>query len=171
MLKDIEEEKEAIRLRAEAGVDAVEESLRAAEIASGQITAVSLSQLEEASENPTGDSVETGTVTDWLSPRDLDDVRVDDNGLDLPALETHAAQLAALQAADGATSGSSEASTSAATIAALRRRAQRKIGPRPTSIPMTAVPEEQVQPSETGSYRSVEEAERTEEQSEPPPEE
>eukprot|EP00971_Amphidinium_carterae_P152256 3017731-Amphidinium_carterae.1 len=159
MLKDLEEEKELVT-----------ETLREAEIASGQVTADALSQLGDDTENPKGSSiaVETATVADDLSPRRLDDV-VDDHS---PALETHAAQLAAaLQAADGASAGSAEAPTSAATIAALHRRANEKISPvKPLSAPMAVVPEEQAQPSEAGSYRSVDETEKQDEQSEPPDE-
>eukprot|EP00971_Amphidinium_carterae_P034046 670366-Amphidinium_carterae.1 len=93
---------------------------------------------------------------------------IDPYGLDLPALEKHAAQLAAIQAADGTAAGSADAPTSAA-AAALQRRAN-KIQPKPQNAPMAAVPEEtQTQPSEAGSYHTVEGSEKPEEQNEPPP--
>eukprot|EP00971_Amphidinium_carterae_P300265 5965714-Amphidinium_carterae.1 len=145
MLKDIEEEKTKIRQRADDEADAVAESLRETQEASRNLTADALSQLGDDTPKPANDP--DGAAT------------------------THAAQLTALQAADGASAGSSEASISAATSAALQRRASKKISPRPLNAPMAVVPEEQPQPSEAGSYRSVEESEKPEEQSEPPPEE
>eukprot|EP00971_Amphidinium_carterae_P085069 1682925-Amphidinium_carterae.1 len=148
MLKDIEEEKEVIHQRAEAEGDAVAETLGEAEIASALITAAALSNLADAIENPTDNSVETATVADALSSKRMDEV--DELETDLPALQTHAAQLAANQAADGASAGSAEFPVSAATRAALQRRAKlAKISPRPLNAPMEAVPEEQAQPSET----------------------
>eukprot|EP00971_Amphidinium_carterae_P080090 1585064-Amphidinium_carterae.1 len=96
---------------------------------------------------------------------------VDEFSLDSPALETHAAQIAANQTPDGSTAGSNEASAPAAAAAAMQRRNHLKITPKPTSVPMTPVPEEPVPHSDADSYRSAEETERAEEQSEPPPEE
>eukprot|EP00971_Amphidinium_carterae_P037368 734499-Amphidinium_carterae.1 len=91
-----------------------------------------------------------------LSPRNLDDVRVDEFALDRPALETHAAQLAANEAAEGSAASASEGSASTAAIAAaLQRRANLKINQKPTSVPptpMTTVLEEAVPPSDPGSY-------------------
>eukprot|EP00971_Amphidinium_carterae_P310849 6177204-Amphidinium_carterae.1 len=52
---------------------------------------------------PSDDSLETGTVADGLSPRNLDDVQEDDD----------AAQIAANQAADGSAASASDAIASA----------------------------------------------------------
>eukprot|EP00971_Amphidinium_carterae_P205878 4085705-Amphidinium_carterae.1 len=133
------------------------------------LTADALSQLGDETPTPAADPDGAATVIEGGSPKHLDEV--DELELDLPVLQTHAAKLAALQAADGASAGSAEVSISAATRAALQRRAKMKISPRPLNAPMAVVPEEQAQPSETGSYRSVEEPEKPDEQSEQPPEE
>eukprot|EP00971_Amphidinium_carterae_P311578 6192714-Amphidinium_carterae.2 len=170
MLKDIEEEKEAIRQRADEDVDAVADSLREAEHASRLIiTATTLGQLGNDTTPPDADPDGTATVMDANSPKHIDEV--DELEADLPALQTHAAQLAANQAADGASAGSAEIPTSAANRAALQRRAKLKISPRPIHAPMEAVPEEQAHASDAGSYLSTEEPETPDEQSEQPPEE
>eukprot|EP00971_Amphidinium_carterae_P082372 1628600-Amphidinium_carterae.1 len=113
MLKDIEEKNTAIRQRAEDEADAVAKSLRDAEHASRNLTADALSLLEDDTPKPASDPNGAATVIEGSSPKRLD---VDEFGLDLPALQTHAAQLAALQAAEGAAAGSVEASTSAASM-------------------------------------------------------
>eukprot|EP00971_Amphidinium_carterae_P228875 4540327-Amphidinium_carterae.1 len=95
MLRDIKEEEDALRRRAEATFDEVEESLHPTPHSSDQGISAAPDQLQDKPENPIGDSVETATVAEGLSPRDLNDI---------PALETHAAQLAANQAADGSAS-------------------------------------------------------------------
>eukprot|EP00971_Amphidinium_carterae_P126971 2515720-Amphidinium_carterae.1 len=111
--------------------------------------------------------METATVNDALSPRNMDDV--DEYGIETPILEAHAAQIAALQAADGASAGSADAPNSAAAAALQRRaRASKKIPPKQNTVPMDPVIEEQ--PSEASSYRSMEESETTKEQDEPPDE-
>eukprot|EP00971_Amphidinium_carterae_P127659 2529253-Amphidinium_carterae.1 len=64
------------------------------------------------------------------------------------------------------------AASSAAIAAALQRRACQKINQKPTSVPMTSmttVLEEPVPPSDPGSYRSADEPDSIEEQSELPP--
>eukprot|EP00971_Amphidinium_carterae_P244077 4846504-Amphidinium_carterae.2 len=147
MLKDIEEEKAAIRQCADEEADAVADSLRDAEHTSRDLTATALSQLGDETPKPSTDPDGAETVIEGGSPKHLDEV--DELELDLPALQTHAAQLAALQAADGTSAGSAEVSISAATRAALQRRAKMKISPRPLHAPMEVVPEEQAQPSET----------------------
>eukprot|EP00971_Amphidinium_carterae_P152194 3016718-Amphidinium_carterae.1 len=73
-----------------------------------------MSVLPIPSTDPSADSLETGTVADGLSPRNQDDVRVDD---------TNAAQLAANQPADGSAPSASDAIASV-----VQRRAQQKIG-------------------------------------------
>eukprot|EP00971_Amphidinium_carterae_P023991 473485-Amphidinium_carterae.1 len=159
--------------RAEAEVDSVEAALLAAPDAPELSPSTSLSQPRDDHENPLDDSIETGTVAKGLSPRDLNDVRVDEFAMDRPALEMHAAHQAANQAADGSAASASEGSTSSTAIAAaLQRRAHQKITQKPTSVPMTpmrTVLEEPVPPSEPGSYRSTDEPDPVEEQSEHPP--
>eukprot|EP00971_Amphidinium_carterae_P015013 296698-Amphidinium_carterae.1 len=78
MLKDLKEEEEAALRSAEATTDAADAAL---------IAASQQSLSVDDQENPVNDPLETGTVAEGLSPRNLDDVQVDD-----PALETHAAQ-------------------------------------------------------------------------------
>eukprot|EP00971_Amphidinium_carterae_P298572 5932167-Amphidinium_carterae.1 len=91
--------------------------------ASRHITADALSQLEDATKKranfPKG-------APRWISQTFR------------RTLETHAAQLAANQAADGSAASASEGSASTAAIAAaLQRRAQQKINAKPASVPMT----------------------------------
>eukprot|EP00971_Amphidinium_carterae_P299122 5942586-Amphidinium_carterae.1 len=133
------------------------------------ITAEALRQLQD--DTPNSARIPTGapTVNEGGSPKCLEEV--DEFALDLPALETHAAQLAASQSTDGSASGSNEGAASAASTAALQRRAQLKISLKLSTNPMATVPEEQAQASEADSYRSAEEIERAEEQSEQPPDE
>eukprot|EP00971_Amphidinium_carterae_P008819 174076-Amphidinium_carterae.1 len=133
--------------RAAAEQAAIEQEVQDAQNASRDITATALSQLGDDTSKPSADPDGAETVIECNSPKHMDEV--DDLETDLPALQTHAAQLAALQAADGASAGSAEFPISAATRAALQRSAKLKISPRPLHAPMEAVPEEQAQPSET----------------------
>eukprot|EP00971_Amphidinium_carterae_P189039 3752752-Amphidinium_carterae.1 len=167
MMRDIVEEKAEIRRLAAEEDEAIKNTLREAEHASRNITAEALSHLGDDTVPRDNDLEETATVAEALSPKHMGDV--DEHGLDLPALEKHAAQLAAAQAADGAASGSADATTSAA-ASALQRRAGKKIQPKPQNAPMAAVPEE-TQPSEASSYHTVDGSEKLEEQNEPPPDE
>eukprot|EP00971_Amphidinium_carterae_P051950 1022578-Amphidinium_carterae.1 len=109
---------------------------------------------------PSADSLETGTVADGLSPRNLDDVQLDENE----------AQIAANQSADGSAASASEAIASA-----VQRRAQQKISQKSQVSAMSSmatVQEEAVPPSDPDSYRSaVEEADAVEDEQSEPPEE
>eukprot|EP00971_Amphidinium_carterae_P118771 2352925-Amphidinium_carterae.1 len=78
MLKDIKDEENAALRRAEAEVDTVEESLvslLAAQNSPEHDPSASPGQTGDDHENPNGDSFETGTVAEGLSPRDLNDVQ------------------------------------------------------------------------------------------------
>eukprot|EP00971_Amphidinium_carterae_P199444 3958193-Amphidinium_carterae.1 len=166
LTKERDEEVEANRRRAAAEQAAIEQSLRDAEHATRHITAVALSHLDDGTQKSADDHDGAATVVADGSPRHLEDV--DERGEDLPALETHAAQQAALQASDGAAAGSVETSASVAAIAALHRRAIKKIPAKTSTAPMEAVLEEPPQPSEAGSYHSADQVEKQEEQSELP---
>eukprot|EP00971_Amphidinium_carterae_P241963 4804172-Amphidinium_carterae.1 len=115
MLKDFKDEEDA--------------ALRSTEAVNEANAASVLTPQDQ--EPPLDDPLETGTVAEGLSPRDLDDVRDDDD----PALEIHAAQIAANQASDG-----SAASASEAIATALQRRAHKKITQKPSTVPMSSMP-------------------------------
>eukprot|EP00971_Amphidinium_carterae_P104973 2078712-Amphidinium_carterae.1 len=114
MLQDRKDEANANLRCVEAAVDAVD-LLVASQNLLGH-DPIDASALN--AESVLGDSIETATVAEGVSPRNLDDVQVDDSEMD--------AQLASNQAVDGASASASDGSTPAA-AAALQRRAHLKI--------------------------------------------
>eukprot|EP00971_Amphidinium_carterae_P047869 942817-Amphidinium_carterae.2 len=169
MSRDCEEEQEANRRRAVAEQEAIEQALLDADNASRHITAAALSQLEGAESKPARVSKGAPTIHGGGSPKRMDEV--DEFSLDTPALEAHAAQIAANQAADGSATTPSEGLSSSAAIAtALQRRAHLVIPLKSAAAPMTSVPEESAHASDAESYRSATEA-PDKEQSEPPADE
>eukprot|EP00971_Amphidinium_carterae_P200203 3973218-Amphidinium_carterae.1 len=110
------------------------------------ITANALSQLGDAT-TPRDLDVETTTVQEGVSPKNLNDV--DEWQLDQPTRERHEAQIAAVQAMESEAADSASASDS-------KTPTSRPKGHKAKQTALERIPEDPTT-SEAGSYRSADE--------------
>eukprot|EP00971_Amphidinium_carterae_P079543 1574087-Amphidinium_carterae.1 len=168
MMRDREEEMEAIRKRSVEAEKAIDDTLREAENVSRCITAEALSQLGDSTPQRAHDFDETATVKEGLSPKQI--VEFDEWNVDTQAREIHEAQVAAARDLDGDASSSASASDPKVRVPQIPHRGggknkQHKV----LAAPMDTVLEDTL-PSDAGSYRSIEEPEQDAlEQAEGPP--
>eukprot|EP00971_Amphidinium_carterae_P013417 264595-Amphidinium_carterae.3 len=106
LTRHLDEEIEANCLRTAAEQVAIEREVRDAANAFRDMTATDLSHLGDDTPKPSADPDGAETVIECISSKHMDEVgELEPN---LPALQTHAAQLAALETADGTSAGSAE---------------------------------------------------------------